>query len=310
MPGIGIITNPHSKENKRNPERAELMSYIVGTKGKLVITEDLSHLEQVARHFRDSNVEILAINGGDGTISRTITAFIRNYGDKPLPKIALLRGGTMNVLASNLGLRGRPERLLYKLVEGYSDLDTTAIKEIRTLKMDELYGFVYADGVAYRFLAEFYKSKKHWLAAIAFLAKIVLSTLVRGKLYKKIVHSDDSVVTINDKQSIPTKTTAVFVSTIEKLSFGARMFKELGFHPDRFESLFINSSPNRLLFNIPSILLRRFPGTKVKESICTNRIGIKRGPGFPYSLDGELHNSVNPKLEITLGPSIRFLSKF
>ena len=121
MSGIGIITNPHSKLNKRNPQRTALLGYILGEKGRLEVTNNLDDLGRVAREFKSKNIGILAINGGDGTICRTLTAFIQVYGNAPLPKVALLRGGTINVLANNLGIAGSPEQVLYRLVEVYSN---------------------------------------------------------------------------------------------------------------------------------------------------------------------------------------------
>src|SRR5438128_2499711 len=102
MSGIGIITNPHAKLNKRNPSRTALLGYILGQQGQLEVTNSLEDLSRVACEFRDQRIGILAINGGDGTISRTLTAFIHEYDGLPLPKVVLLRGGTINVLAKNL----------------------------------------------------------------------------------------------------------------------------------------------------------------------------------------------------------------
>src|SRR4051812_22856783 len=119
MSGIGIITNPHSKLNKRNPARMSLLGYILGAKGQLEVTNTLEDLGRVARDFKEKGVTILAINGGDGTICRTLTAFIKEYGETgtPLPQVALLRGGTINVLANNLRIKGSPEQVLYRLVD-------------------------------------------------------------------------------------------------------------------------------------------------------------------------------------------------
>ena len=133
MSGIGIITNPHSKLNKRNPARSALLGYILGEKGTLEVTNSLEDIGRVAREFKERRIGLLAINGGDGTICRTLTAFIKEYGTAPMPKVALLRGGTINVLANNLGIRGSPEQILYRLVEAHStggELTSRALRSI------------------------------------------------------------------------------------------------------------------------------------------------------------------------------------
>ena len=58
---------------------------------------------------------IIAVHGGDGTLHRTITALGRAFGDDPIPPIAILCGGTMNVVATSLGIRERPTAFLTAL---------------------------------------------------------------------------------------------------------------------------------------------------------------------------------------------------
>ena len=158
MAGIGIITNPHSKLNKRNLYRQQLLSYIAGETGILETTNNLEELENVAREFCQKNITVLAINGGDGTISRTITAFLHAYkeNNKALPAIVLLRGGTINMLAKNLRVTGNPEEILYRLIESHSSGQTHKSRTINTLQIGDNYGFLFASGTSSRFLKEFY----------------------------------------------------------------------------------------------------------------------------------------------------------
>ena len=57
MPGIGIVNNPHSRKNRKHPERMESLGYIVGTKGQSVATrqiEDIQErIETVLENFRN-----------------------------------------------------------------------------------------------------------------------------------------------------------------------------------------------------------------------------------------------------------------
>ena len=117
MAGIGIITNPHAKSNKQDPFKQETMSYLLGKQGDFRITKSLDELKTVAKEFLENNISVLAINGGDGTIMRTLTIFKEIYKDHPLPLVAVLPGGTANVLAQNLKIKDSPELCLMKLVE-------------------------------------------------------------------------------------------------------------------------------------------------------------------------------------------------
>src|SRR5437762_2543265 len=106
VPGIGVITNPRSRMNKRDPSRMRKLGYLIGDRGSAAATRSLDDLYRVAEEFKSADIDVLGINGGDGTIHHTLTAFVRTWGDKPLPLIAILRGGTMNTIANSYGIKG------------------------------------------------------------------------------------------------------------------------------------------------------------------------------------------------------------
>ena len=113
----------------------------------------------MASDFKEHGIKILAINGGDGTISQTLTAFIKAYDGAPLPKIAILRGGTINVLAENLGIKGSPEQVLYRLIERHSINNLTVTRKISTICIEGQHGFLFGNGTTAGFLELFTKIK-------------------------------------------------------------------------------------------------------------------------------------------------------
>src|SRR5262245_26778679 len=156
MPGIGVVLNPHSKRYRNHPEKLKRMGFIVGDKGHFGATKDLNDIERVAEDFKEHDIDVLALSGGDGTNHRTLTTFIKVYGDKPLPKIALLGGGTLNTIAFSCGIYGSPEKVLSNLLYKYHEdepFETTEITITRiNTKAGEFYGFIWGCGVIYRFM--------------------------------------------------------------------------------------------------------------------------------------------------------------
>ena len=189
MAGIGIISNPHSKANKGNSSRQDVFSYLLGQRGKAVSTKNLLELKQAAINFRSQDIDILAINGGDGTISCTISAFIHAYEDKKLPAIALLRGGTINTLAGNLNIKGSPEQNLFKLVERYSSKKRIKTIKLGTLSVGSQYGFIFASGSVANFLQLFYKQKTNALGSLALIFKLAASRFLYKPFYNKTIKS-------------------------------------------------------------------------------------------------------------------------
>lgn len=106
VPKIGLITNPHSR---RNRTRLQEVSAIVANQPNILhrITERPERIADALSEFATQGVQVLAINGGDGTTAQVFTALIEGRAFATLPAVILLPGGTTNVNANDVGLRGR-----------------------------------------------------------------------------------------------------------------------------------------------------------------------------------------------------------
>jgi diacylglycerol kinase family enzyme len=307
VPGIGIITNPHSKLNKKRPSTPELLGYILGEHGRLAVTQSLEDLAKVAAKFRDADIEILAINGGDGTISKTLTAFIKAYGEKALPKIALLRGGTMNVLANNLGITGAPPRILFRLCEAYSGDNPLDSVRLRSLDVERSFGFLFADGIAYQLLDEFYLNKSGPLGAAWLVFRIWLSALVQGRLFQRMIVASPRTIEANGEK-LSHESLMILAASIERLPFGFRLFPAARQSLQQFQYASVRCAPNLLLRRLISLLLLNQPKNYESKlgGLCSS-LSISAKAGYNYSLDGELFTTQKEEIQIRLGPEIEFL---
>ena len=152
MPGIGVITNPRSRLNRRDPSGMRKLGYLIGDRGSAAATRSLDDLYRVAEEFMKAEIDILGINGGDGTIHHTLTAFIKTYGGRPMPMVAILRGGTMNTIANSYGIKGEPSRLLFELVDKYHNDEPFEVFEKEIIRVGDAYGFLFGTGVVHNFL--------------------------------------------------------------------------------------------------------------------------------------------------------------
>ncbi len=310
MSGIGIITNPHSKLNKRNPQRTALLGYILGEKGRLEVTSNLEDLGRVAREFKSKNISILAINGGDGTICRTLTAFIQVYGETPLPRVALLRGGTINVLANNLGITGSPEQVLYRLVEVYSNEEKDFGTQVLTsIEVEGSYGFLFGNGAAASFLKEYYKRKSGPVGALFWAIAVWFSGLWNGELYRSVISEQVQELFPFGSPSITHSSLAVFVSTLKKMPLGYPMFRSVQLGTDEFQCVSFTLSAKDAVWKLPWTMVKLHQQNNAnKMSFTTSALKIEaEGQSFEYTLDGELYTSSSKALEIRTGPKIEFI---
>ena len=105
-PKLGLLTNPHSR---RNRARLAAVNAIVANQPNIHhrITEQPQQITDALREFAAQGVQVLAINGGDGTTAQVFTALLEGGAFTTLPYVILLPGGTTNVNANDVGLRGR-----------------------------------------------------------------------------------------------------------------------------------------------------------------------------------------------------------
>ncbi len=309
MPGIGIVTNPHSKLNKRNPERHKVLGYILGQRGQLAVTNSIAELESVAADFKAKDIEVLAINGGDGTISRTLTAFIRCYDEHPLPKIAILGGGTINVLRTNLGTRGRPEDVLFRLVEQHSAGASFKIQRTPTICVEDTYGFLFGDGIVANFLDLFYRHKTNALGSILLIVRLYWAALFNRELFQSIVNSQEYRLSPRNSRPLEGPAAAVMCSTLARMPLGARFFTLLDKNPDKMECISFQLDKNKILWQLPVMLM----GTALQmnlwqQRICSSDIEIKADSGRRYTVDGELFTAKSDTIKVTMGPKIDFVT--
>lgn len=308
MSGIGIITNPHSKSNKRNPGRAQLLSYIVGKEGFLDVTDSIEDIERAAYFFKENNIKYLAINGGDGTISHTLTSFIKVYQNQPLPKILLLGGGTMNVLAKNLGLKGPAERLLTRLVEHVSTGTEPSAKSLHTIEIESAHGFLYADGTSNLLLEEFYKAKSNAVGGAWLAFKVAISAIFHGRLFRRCIRARPVIFRPKPFAKFEHQTLGTFASTLAFLPLHIPMFGKTLRSDNQFRAVTINLPATKLLFRLPFLAFFSKQGHFWgKQNYDTTELTVSCPEPFRYTLDGEIYTSKNNKVTIRAGKLLDFI---
>ena len=82
------------------------------------------------------------IEGGDGTVSRTISAYLGS--DLPLPRFALVKGGRTDQVAGVIGLRKQGTQALLDAVDGGLDPWEVPLLEVQTDRTH--HGFLFSTG--------------------------------------------------------------------------------------------------------------------------------------------------------------------
>lgn len=143
-PLVGLIRNPRSHRNKgRPPELAD---------DPRVLTEaprNHEDLRRVLEHFAERGIDLLAVDGGDGTVRDVLTCGASIWGDA-WPEIIVLPKGKTNALTVDLGLPNR-----WSLIEALAAARGPHRVERRPLRIEAageerpapLLGFIFGTGV-------------------------------------------------------------------------------------------------------------------------------------------------------------------
>lgn len=264
----------------------------------------------MARDFKQRDISVLAINGGDGTISRTLTAFVHEYGSTPMPRIALLRGGTINVLANNLRIKGTPEDVLYRLVEMHSAGGELPIRKIRTLEVEDNIGCLFGNGAAANFLREYYKRKSGPIGAAFWVFSVWANRFLGGSLYYRVLKDMHQTLIADDKAPIDHTTCGVMASTVEKLPLGYPLFRRLRSMTDGFQCVSFTFRAKDAVWQLPVTMIKMEDGSTTGKMtlVCQRELTVVGDEAFDYTLDGELYVSRSNRLTITTGPELEFVT--
>jgi diacylglycerol kinase (ATP) len=304
---LGLVINPQARAVLREPSLADRLAALLGRGDEVVIPEAPEALAAAVERLRARGCDAVALCGGDGTTMATLTALRTGYGAAALPRVALLRGGTVNTVARNLGVRGRPEQILARLVAGLAGGGPLAERQQDTLIAGGRCGFLFAAAMGARFLQAYYRRPAPGPAAAAVLAaRTIGSSLIRGPLARSLF--DPVPLSLcADGQPLPLSTARLLcASTIADLGLGMRLAWRAGREPGRFHVIASGLSTPRLALQVPRVLAGRPLRGAPHLDLTATRLEIRFQRPEPYTLDGDLFE--DQTILIESGPRLRMIS--
>jgi diacylglycerol kinase (ATP) len=307
-----LIVNANAGATRRDPSLPARLRAIAGARAALFVTRSQHDLDCAAQTLAQQGCPRVAVVGGDGTASTTMTALFHAYGAGRLPAIALLRGGTMNTIAASLGVSRRgPSTLLSRALARWGNGQEPRYQERRVLSIgQERLGFLFGTGVMYGWLAEYYaRSHGHTsqLRAAQVFGTSVLSALVQGPTYRRIRGSTDLAVRYEGGAWESRNYITIGAGTVADAGLGFRPFYLAEQNPNGFHLLAIKGKPSELAVDLPSIWLGRGMRRRTAHETETSWAELETSQGsFGYFVDGDLLMA-GSRLRLALGPQFRVL---
>ncbi|RDE05685.1 diacylglycerol/lipid kinase family protein [Sphingomonas aracearum] len=302
-PRVAIVSNPRSRRN----QTAELSTRVAP--GMLAAAPTTPRqLADTLASFAAQRIDLLVIDGGDGTVRDVLTAAGEAFGDA-LPPLAVLPSGKTNALAFDLGipLEWSPADAQEALAAG--KVQTRPPIEIVQEDGTMLRGFLFGAGGFVR--ATELAQHAHRLGAFGNLAVglsvagALAQSLVGGKANPWRAGERVGVVNLVTGETSERDLYLLFGSTLERLPLGLR---PLGRTAPGLDILAIDAPPRLLPIAAPAILaglegewLQRL-GYHHCHATPAFAVSLKNG----FILDGELFAGGN--LSVRTGAPIRFVT--
>jgi diacylglycerol kinase family enzyme len=268
----------------------------------------LEQLAEEARRVVAESPSVIAIHGGDGTLHRTLSALVAAYGARALPPIAILPGGTMNVVASSLGIRVKPENLLAELAAGERAGTAPSTIHRHCLRVENDYGFVFGNGLLTNFLEEYYARGSYGARrAVWIVFRILLSVLTTGRYARRIFRRFRGRVWVDGSQLPRTQLTGIGAGTVSEIGFRLKLHHRADDDPDRMGGIASHGGPLSLLLDVLDVRLGRGLSPKRATSFVATRLAIEpEDQESAYTLDGDLYMGRGP-LTVEVGPALEIV---
>jgi hypothetical protein len=309
---IGMVTNPRSGGNKKGMgEVRDFLAQNPGIHHGEAVTP--SELNAVLADFASRGVDLLVVNGGDGTVQAVLTALYgRSIFPRP-PVLALLRAGTASMIARDVGVCGRPPAALAKIRAwsigagrtGGPVHERPVLKVLQETGTEPLCGMFFGAGAILQGIDLCHGSMNPKGIRGELMPGLIMARLLPAFLTgnDKLLPATDMGVRLDEAPAQRNTCLLALVTTLERLFLGLHPFWGGEAAPLHFTA--VRVKPSYLLRNLPFLLRGRRTATGSPENgfISHNVRRLTLDFRGRFTLDGELFEAKAPLTIEPAGPA-------
>jgi hypothetical protein len=302
---IAVLNN--LRVGRSNTEVSRVLSLLRSYPDVLHIeTESARALPEALLEIARQNVNLLVVNGGDGTLQYTLTEILSGDDFERIPMIAPLRGGRTNMTALDLGARSSPVKGLRGMLEDAragrlaERIVDRPVLRVETAKSRQLqYGMFFGAGMIHRAIELTHRLFPPGRSQGAFGAGLVTGGLIlRASMRdRKGVLAPDKIQILLDGEMVPQgEFYLVIASSLQRLFLRMNPFWGSGRDGVRLSSIASNAS--RVRSAVPGILRGKPKPFVTPEHGFTSknseRAELHLDCGF--TIDGEIFQPINDEV--------------
>ena len=299
-PRIGVLINPYSGGNKNGLAaiRETIAQYPRASQCDVRKPPDvLAALAEFARR----GVELVVVNGGDGTVQAVLTALFHYQPFETLPLLAVLQSGTTSMTARDVGFSGSPIRALEKIFRwadtGMGDplILQRPVMQVQAPGHDARYGMFFGTAGIYQGIQYFHrnvntKGLKGELGPGITITRFLWAASFRRRDF---ISSVPNTVAVDDKQPQQLDFMELLISTLERLFLG--LYPYWGDERAALHYTALRTRPRHLMQTLPFILRGRKSHHAIAENgyFSQNASKIRLNFDSGFTLDGQLYTPEN-----------------
>ena len=299
-PHIGVLINPYSGGNKNG------LAAIRRTIAQYPRTfhcdvqkppEVLAALEDFARR----GVELVVVNGGDGTVQAVLTALLNYRPFENLPLLAVLQSGTTSMTARDVGFSGSPVKALKKIFKwadsggGDAFIHRRPVLQVQAPGLDTRYGMFFGTAGIYQGIQYFHrnvnaKGLKGELGPGITISRFLWSASFRRSDF---ISSVPLTIAVDDQPPQELDCMVLLISTLERLFLG--LYPYWGDETAAMHYTALRTRPRHLLLTLPFILRgRKSRHVRPENGYFSHNAGkIRLNLDSGFTLDGQLYTPEN-----------------
>lgn len=295
---VGMLTNPFSGGNRKGlGAAAEALAQHPEVCHREI--QNPSDVRAVLDDFAREGVELIVINGGDGTVQAVLTVLLLQKPFEKPPFLSLLRAGTASMTARDVGLRGSRAGALRRLFRWARTGDREAMVVPRPVlrvqpgqDREPLYGMFFGAGAIYRGI-EYFHRRIHGLglrgevSSGLTLARILFAVFLR---HRDLVAPIPVNIALDGMAPVGQSCLVLLISTLERLIVGLRPFFGVGNGALHYTA--VGAHPKHLIRVMPYLLWGRNCRHGIPENgyFSHNVDEVRLALDTGFTLDGELYD--------------------
>ena len=295
-PNIGVLINPLSGGNLKG--LGSIRSVIADN--PQVVHHDVQTPQDILEALLDfarRGVDLLAVNGGDGTVQAVLTNLFLHQPFSVMPLLAVLQSGTTSMTARDVGFSGSRVKSLQKLFkwaftgDGEPKVIQRPVLQVQAPGHQTYYGMFFGASAIYQGIEYFHrkvntKGLRGELGPGITILRFLWSAIRRRSGFIPPIPIS---VTLDEKPPQKFDSFVVLASTLERLFLGIYPYWGIESGPLHYSA--VRAFPQHLLMALPAVLRGR-PGvfnTAENGFYSHNAHEIKLHLDSGFTLDGQLY---------------------